>query len=83
VVLDAKVGPVVLEANARPGLGIQIANRCGLLTRCAGFAVARDGQPDRGDPAGRTRPRVAQGSHHAAGLLADLASACVQGSLRS
>ncbi len=32
-VLDAKVGPVVLEANARPGLAIQIANRTGLLPR--------------------------------------------------
>jgi alpha-L-glutamate ligase-like protein len=32
-VLDAELGPVVLEANARPGLAIQIANRCGLLPR--------------------------------------------------
>jgi len=32
-VLDAAVGPVVLEANARPGLNIQVANRCGLLPR--------------------------------------------------
>ena len=32
-VLDAKIGPVVLEANARPGLAIQIANRCGLRPR--------------------------------------------------
>jgi len=32
-VLDAAVGPVVLEANARPGLAIQIANRCGLRPR--------------------------------------------------
>ncbi|NQU19640.1 MAG: hypothetical protein HQ567_00045 [Candidatus Nealsonbacteria bacterium] len=30
-VLDATRGPVVLEANARPGLAIQIANRKGLL----------------------------------------------------
>ena len=33
IVLDAAVGPVVLEANARPGLAIQIANRCGLSRR--------------------------------------------------
>lgn len=33
MVLDANRGPVVLEANARPGLAIQIANRCGLLSR--------------------------------------------------
>lgn len=32
-VLDANVGPVVLEANARPGLAIQIANRIGLRPR--------------------------------------------------
>ncbi|MGA2034306.1 MAG: alpha-L-glutamate ligase-like protein [Thermoguttaceae bacterium] len=32
-VLDAHDGPVVLEANARPGLNIQVANRCGLLPR--------------------------------------------------
>jgi len=31
IVLDAHKGPVVLEANARPGLSIQIANRLGLL----------------------------------------------------
>ena len=32
-VLDATQGPVVLEANARPGLAIQIANRQGLVPR--------------------------------------------------
>jgi alpha-L-glutamate ligase-like protein len=32
-VLDEHRGPVVLEANARPGLAIQLANRCGLLHR--------------------------------------------------
>jgi alpha-L-glutamate ligase-like protein len=31
IVLDADHGPLVLEVNARPGLGIQIANRCGLM----------------------------------------------------
>jgi alpha-L-glutamate ligase-like protein len=30
LVLDARHGPLVLELNARPGLGIQAANRCGL-----------------------------------------------------
>jgi glutathione synthase/RimK-type ligase-like ATP-grasp enzyme len=34
-VLDAALGPVVLEANARPGLNIQVANRRGLLPRLA------------------------------------------------
>ena len=32
-VVDAAQGPVVLEANARPGLNIQVANRAGLLPR--------------------------------------------------
>lgn len=32
-VIDANRGAVVLEANARPGLAIQVANRCGLLNR--------------------------------------------------
>jgi hypothetical protein len=34
-VLDAAVGPVVLEANARPGLAIQVAHRRGLRPRLA------------------------------------------------
>lgn len=33
LVLDAMQGPLMLELNARPGLNIQIANRCGLLKR--------------------------------------------------
>lgn len=32
-VVDEEAGPLVLEANARPGLAIQIANRCGLAPR--------------------------------------------------
>jgi len=32
-VIDAKIGPVVLEANARPGLAIQVAHRSGILPR--------------------------------------------------
>ena len=32
-VLDASRGPIVLEANARPGLAIQVANRRGLRAR--------------------------------------------------
>lgn len=32
-VLDVDSGPLVLEANARPGLGIQLANQAGLLPR--------------------------------------------------
>ncbi|MDX1497877.1 MAG: alpha-L-glutamate ligase-like protein [Salinisphaeraceae bacterium] len=33
VVLDAELGPLVLELNARPGLSIQIANGMGMLKR--------------------------------------------------
>jgi alpha-L-glutamate ligase-like protein len=33
IVVDAKLGPMLLEANARPGLAIQIANGRGLLPR--------------------------------------------------
>jgi alpha-L-glutamate ligase-like protein len=33
IVLDKDRGPLVLEANARPGISIQVANRCGLLPR--------------------------------------------------
>ena len=40
-VLDARSGPVVLEANARPGLNIQVANRRGLWPRLRFL----DGQP--------------------------------------
>jgi alpha-L-glutamate ligase-like protein len=32
-VIDAQIGAVVLEANARPGLAIQVAHRIGLLPR--------------------------------------------------
>jgi alpha-L-glutamate ligase-like protein len=40
IVLDADRGPVVLEANARPGLAVQIANRRGLLTCLESRAAA-------------------------------------------
>ncbi|HEV3146002.1 MAG TPA: alpha-L-glutamate ligase-like protein [Gemmataceae bacterium] len=33
VVIDAELGPMLLEANARPGLAIQLANACGLEAR--------------------------------------------------
>jgi alpha-L-glutamate ligase-like protein len=42
-VLDARSGPVVLEANARPGLAIQIANRRGLLPRLRAIEAAGAG----------------------------------------
>ena len=39
VVFDARHGPLVLELNARPGLGIQLANRRGLRPLLAGVDV--------------------------------------------
>ena len=35
IVVDAEQGPLLLEANARPGLAIQIANGRGLAPRLA------------------------------------------------
>jgi alpha-L-glutamate ligase-like protein len=35
IIIDARLGPMLLEANARPGLAIQIANARGLLPRLA------------------------------------------------
>ncbi len=43
-VLDAESGPMVLEANARPGLGIQLATRAGLVPRLRWIDAHR--QPD-------------------------------------
>jgi len=40
IVIDRRRGPLLLEANARPGLAIQIANGQGLLKRFA--AIERD-----------------------------------------
>ncbi|TGL22329.1 alpha-L-glutamate ligase-like protein [Leptospira yanagawae] len=50
IVLDEKRGPLLLEMNARPGLGIQIANRMGLLARLKLVEKIRnsaDGPKDR------------------------------------
>ena len=54
-VLDAAVGPVVLEANARPGLAIQVANRCGLTRRLA----LVDAEPEGLIPVARRRELLA------------------------
>ncbi|MFW6158654.1 MAG: sugar-transfer associated ATP-grasp domain-containing protein [Planctomycetota bacterium] len=48
LVLDAARGPVVLEANARPGLAIQIANRCGLVQRLRQRPVPVEAPVSRG-----------------------------------
>ncbi len=43
LVIDRDHGPLLLELNARPGLGIQIANRAGLRTRLERVAAAPSG----------------------------------------
>jgi alpha-L-glutamate ligase-like protein len=45
IVVDADRGPMLLEANARPGLAIQIANGRGLLPRLAAIDALLDRQP--------------------------------------
>ncbi len=48
IVIDAEEGPMLLEANARPGLAIQIANARGLLPRLAEIeAQAKQPRPRR------------------------------------
>jgi len=42
IVVDAEAGPMLLEANARPGLAIQIANNQGLLPRLAQIDALSD-----------------------------------------
>src|SRR5579885_1576675 len=46
IVVDAEAGPMLLEANARPGLAIQIANGRGLLPRLQAIDALLD-QPAR------------------------------------
>jgi hypothetical protein len=46
LVLDERLGPLTLELNARPGLNIQIANRCGLLQRLPKVDAAREALTD-------------------------------------
>jgi alpha-L-glutamate ligase-like protein len=48
LVLDRDRGPLMLELNARPGLNIQIANRCGLLTRLPLIEKEAKGMKDVG-----------------------------------
>jgi alpha-L-glutamate ligase-like protein len=45
IVIDADEGPMLLEANARPGLAIQIANARGLLPRLAEIDACSDREP--------------------------------------
>jgi glutathione synthase/RimK-type ligase-like ATP-grasp enzyme len=57
IVVDMNEGPMLLEANARPGLAIQIANNRGLLPRLDAIdALLR--QPPRIVPLGPPRKPV-------------------------
>ncbi len=48
VVLDQQHGPLVLEINARPGLGIQVANQASLRTRLERIADLKVQKIERG-----------------------------------
>ena len=45
IVVDVDHGPMLLEANARPGLAIQIANGQGLAPRLAAIDAMLDARP--------------------------------------
>lgn len=46
LVLDRKLGPLILELNARPGLSIQIANGAGLLPRLSAIEALGEEELD-------------------------------------
>jgi len=48
IVIDAELGPLVLEVNARPGLSIQIANQASLRTRLERIAHLKVKTIERG-----------------------------------
>src|SRR5207302_9546559 len=52
IVVDEKQGPMLLEANARPGLAIQIANGRGLLPRLEEIDALVDSQRENRAPEG-------------------------------
>jgi alpha-L-glutamate ligase-like protein len=67
VVVDARLGPVILELNARPGLAIQLANRAGLLPRLDAVD-ARLGPRDAPAPTLELEERIELGRSLAARL---------------
>jgi alpha-L-glutamate ligase-like protein len=58
IVVDVNEGPMLLEANARPGLAIQIANGTGLMPRLEAIDARLDEKP-RSKPLERLRHRPA------------------------
>jgi alpha-L-glutamate ligase-like protein len=57
IVIDAVQGPMLLEANARPGLAIQIANARGLIPRLAEIDEEKEHQDKIRNPKFETRKR--------------------------
>jgi alpha-L-glutamate ligase-like protein len=56
VVLDGDLGPLLLEANARPGLAIQIANGLGIVPRLEAIDAARRFTPTVTHKSDSSRP---------------------------
>ena len=62
MVLDQDKGPLILELNARPGLNIQIANDCGLVSRTQAVEAHLEGLKAKGvQETPEERVRFAQG----------------------
>ena len=68
VVLDARLGPVILELNARPGLAIQLANRAGLLPAARARSTRGSARGRRRAPALELEARIELGRSLAARL---------------
>jgi alpha-L-glutamate ligase-like protein len=66
IVLDAQAGPLLLEANARPGLAIQTANGQGLVPRLRAIDTWKTRADAKPVPARRPRPGLAAVSGAAA-----------------
>jgi alpha-L-glutamate ligase-like protein len=66
-VIDASIGPVVLEANARPGLAIQIAHGIGLLPRLE-MIRSLPAEALRGERRWKLLPRLAANDCRGVGL---------------
>jgi glutathione synthase/RimK-type ligase-like ATP-grasp enzyme len=59
IVIDARHGPMLLEANARPGLAIQMANGVGLRHKLMDIdRISKAPRPTRQLPISRSKPEV-------------------------
>jgi hypothetical protein len=59
MVIDADLGPLILEMNARPGLNIQIANSTGLIHRIARIEALYDASASPAERAAIARSEFA------------------------